>query len=245
MTDPPEPNSVLLRPNGEPPRALVVDDEQDITRAVVAALSRDHWDARGATSGRAGIAEARLWEPDLVILDVMLPDIGGVQVLQQMRSVSPSICVLFLTAKDSLQDRIVGITAGGDDYVTKPFSIEELLARGRGLVRRAGLVSGQVTNLIQVSDLTLDEDAREVHRGGVRIALTGTEYELLRYLMRNPKRVLSRELILDTVWSYDFGGNSHVVELYISYLRKKIDAGRSPMIHTVRGFGYVLKPVAN
>ena len=173
----------------------------------------------------------------------MMPDLDGFEVLRRIRAVTPSVCVLFLTARDSVEDRIAGITAGGDDYVTKPFSLEEVLARLRGLVRRAGLARAHGDVVLTVGDLVMDEDAREVQRAGVDIELTATEFELLRYLMRNPRRVLSKAQILDRVWSYDFGGQAHVVELYISYLRKKIDAGREPMIHTVRGAGYVLKPV--
>jgi two-component system OmpR family response regulator len=151
--------------------------------------------------------------------------------------------VLFLTAKDALEDRIAGLTAGGDDYVTKPFSLEEVVARLRGLLRRTSVAAARADNtLLTVGDLTLDEDSHEVHRAGDLIPLTATEYELLRFLMRNPKRVLSKAQILDRVWNYDFGGQANVVELYISYLRKKIDAGREPMIHTLRGAGYVLKP---
>jgi two-component system OmpR family response regulator len=150
--------------------------------------------------------------------------------------------VLFLTARDSVEDRIAGITAGGDDYVTKPFSMEEVSARLRGLIRRAGLSAASGDSGIVVGDLMMDEDAREVRRGGDVIELTATEFELLRYMMLNPRRVLSKAQILDRVWSYDFGGRAHVVELYISYLRKKIDRGRAPMIHTVRSVGYVLKP---
>jgi two-component system, OmpR family, response regulator len=163
-------------------------------------------------------------------------------VLRRLRADHPSVCVLFLTARDSVEDRIAGITVGGDDYVTKPFSLEEVLARLNGLVRRAGLAASTAGAQVSVGDLGLDEDAHEVHRAGVQIDLTATEFELLRYLMRNPGRVLSKSQILDQVWSYDFGGRAHVVELYISYLRKKVDHGRQPMIHTVRGVGYVLKP---
>jgi two-component system OmpR family response regulator len=158
--------------------------------------------------------------------------------------VLPHVCVLFLTARDSVQDRVSGLTVGGDDYVTKPFSIEEVLARLRGLLRRAGMTRASSGAELTVADLTIDEDAREVRRGGDLIELTATEFELLRFMMRNPRRVLSKAQILDHVWNYDFGGHAHVVELYISYLRKKIDAGRQPLIHTVRGVGYVLKPLA-
>jgi two-component system OmpR family response regulator len=150
--------------------------------------------------------------------------------------------VLFLTARDSVEDRVAGLTAGGDDYVTKPFSLEELVARLRALVRRAGALTTAQQHVLTVGDLTLDEDSHEVFRAGEEIGLTATEFELLRYLMRNPRRVLSKSQILDRVWNYDFGGQANVVELYISYLRKKVDAGREPMIHTMRGAGYVLKP---
>ena len=158
------------------------------------------------------------------------------------RTADPDLPVLFLTARDSVEDRVAGLTAGGDDYVTKPFSLEELVARLRGLMRRAGARRAQSSALLCVGDLELDEDSHEVRRAGEEILLTATEFELLRFLMRNPKRVLSKAQILDRVWNYDFGGQANVVELYISYLRKKVDAGREPMIHTMRGAGYVLKP---
>jgi two-component system OmpR family response regulator len=172
----------------------------------------------------------------------MLPDVDGLEVLRRLRADDPSVCVLFLTARDAVEDRVAGITAGGDDYVTKPFSLEEVLARLRGLLRRSGRARAQGGDVLAVADLTLDEDAREVRRGGELIDLTATEFELLRYFMRNPRRVLSKPQILDQVWNYDFGGRAHVVELYVSYLRKKIDAGREPLIHTIRGVGYVLRP---
>jgi two-component system OmpR family response regulator len=173
----------------------------------------------------------------------MLPDIDGLQVLQRLRADGNQTPILFLTAKDSVDDRIAGLTVGGDDYVTKPFSLEELVARLRGLIRRSGMtVDDSADSHIVVGDLELDEDSYEVRRGGELIDLTATEFELLRYLMRNARRVVSKMQILDRVWSYDFGGKSSVVEIYISYLRKKIDAGRTPMIHTVRGVGYILKP---
>jgi len=165
-------------------------------------------------------------------------------VLRRLRAESPHVPVLFLTARDAVEDRIAGITAGGNDYVTKPFSLEELVARLRGLLRRAGVAAARHDVLLAVGDLTLDEDSHEVRRGDEPVELTATEFDLLRYLMRNPRRVLSKAQILDRVWHYDFGGQANVVELYISYLRKKVDAGRLPMIHTVRGAGYLLKPAA-
>jgi two-component system OmpR family response regulator len=168
----------------------------------------------------------------------------GLEVLRRLRGETPDVPVLFLTAKDSVEDRIAGLTAGGDDYVTKPFSLEEVVARLRGLMRRTAAATLADDTLLVVGDLTLDEDSREVRRAGELVSLTATEYELLRYLMRNPRRVLSKAQILDRVWNYDFGGQANVVELYISYLRKKIDAGREPMIHTMRGAGYVLKPAS-
>jgi two-component system, OmpR family, response regulator len=205
-------------------------------------LRYEGWDTRTAGTGSDAVSVAREFQPDAVILDIMLPDFDGLEVLRRLRAENPGVCVLFLTARDAVEDRIAGITAGGDDYVTKPFSLEEVLARLRGLLRRADLTRTHSEGSLSVADLTMDEDAREVRRGGDLIELTATEFELLRFLMRNPRRVLSKAQILDRVWNYDFGGQAHVVELYISYLRKKIDAGRPPLIHTVRGVGYVLKP---
>ncbi|MEV4255594.1 response regulator transcription factor [Spirillospora sp. NPDC049652] len=229
--------------DGTPVRVLVVDDEPDLTDVLGRVLAQEGWQVRTAADGAGAIATAREFRPDAVVLDVMLPDIGGLSVLRELRAASPEVCVLFLTARDAVEDRVAGITAGGDDYVTKPFSLEELLARLRGLLRRAGLTRRAAASaLLTVGGLSMDEDAREVTRDGEVVELTPTEFELLRFLTRNPRRVLSKEQILDRVWSYDFGGRAHVVELYVSYLRKKIDAGRAPMIHTVRGVGYVLKP---
>ncbi|HEX3221333.1 MAG TPA: response regulator transcription factor, partial [Nocardioides sp.] len=193
-------------------------------------------------TGSQAISAAKGFRPDAVVLDMMLPDFDGLTVLRRMREENPAIPVLFLTAKDAVEDRVAGLTAGGDDYVTKPFSLEEVVARLRGLMRRAGARRQASSSVLTVGDLRLDEDSHEVTRGGDQVHLTATEFELLRYLMRNPKRVLSKAQILDRVWNYDFGGQANVVELYISYLRKKIDAGREPMIHTMRGAGYVLKP---
>ena len=209
------------------------------------ALRYEGWEVRSAQDGATAVAQAREWRPDVVILDVMLPDADGLSVLRRLREHDRDIPVLFLTARDSVEDRIAGITAGGDDYVTKPFSLEEVVARLRGLIRRTSLAFERAEAALTVGDLTLDEDSHEVVRDGNAVKLTATEFELLRYLMRNPRRVLSKAQILDRVWNYDFGGQANVVELYISYLRKKIDAGRPPMIHTVRGAGYVLKPAQN
>jgi two-component system, OmpR family, response regulator len=178
------------------------------------------------------------------VLDVMLPDFDGLEVMRRIRQVLPEVPIVFLTARDAVEDRVTGLTAGGDDYVTKPFSLEELVARLRLQLRRTAVAGRRDDSLLQVGDLTLDEDSRDVFREGAEIPLTATEFELLRYLMRNPRRVLSKAQILDRVWNYDFGGQANVVELYISYLRKKIDAGRTPMIHTLRRAGYVLKPAS-
>jgi two-component system, OmpR family, response regulator len=231
------------RPDGQPLRILVVDDEPTLTDLLSMALRYEGWEIRSAGSGAAAVRLAREFGPDAVVLDVMLPDFDGLEVLRRLRTHAPNVPVLFLTARDAVEDRVAGLTAGGDDYVTKPFSLEEVIARLRGLMRRAGVgVSAREEAVLTVGDLTLDEDSHEVRRGGTLIALTATEFELLRYLMRNPRRVLSKAQILDRVWNYDFGGQANVVELYISYLRKKIDAGRAPMIHTLRGAGYVLKP---
>ncbi len=232
----------LVRTDGAAPRALVVDDEEELARALVVALTADGWDARSAATGGQAVELAQRFGPDVVVLDVMLPDIDGFEVLRRLRAHSDQVCVLFLTARDAVADRIAGISAGGDDYVSKPFSLQEVLARARGLVRRAGLVASRSTSRIKVGDLVIDEDSREVRRGADPVELTATEFELLCYLARHPRQVLSKTQILDQVWNYDFGGQSHVVELYISYLRKKVDSGRPAMIHTVRSFGYVLKP---
>ena len=235
----------LERPDGTPPRVLVVDDELNLTELLTMALRYEGWEVRAAASGMAAVRAAREFEPDAVALDMMLPDMDGLEVLRRMREHNDRLPVLFLTARDAVEDRIAGLTAGGDDYVTKPFSLEEVVARLRALMRRTVLVAAEEDDSrLVVGDLTLDEDSHEVTRGGAQIQLTATEFELLRYLMRNPKRVLSKAQILDRVWNYDFGGQANVVELYISYLRKKIDAGREPMIHTMRGVGYVLKPAS-
>ncbi|HEY2441833.1 MAG TPA: response regulator transcription factor [Streptosporangiaceae bacterium] len=225
-------------------RVLVVDDEPSLAELLSSVLRFEGWEVRTAAGGADAVAVAAEFKPDAVLLDVMLPDFDGLEVLRRLRELQPKVCVLFLTARDAVEDRIAGITAGGDDYVTKPFSLEEVLARLRGLLRRADLARSSGGSELSVADLTMNEDAREVRRSGELIELTATEFELLRFLMRNPRRVLSKAQILDRVWNYDFGGQAHVVELYISYLRKKVDAGREPLIHTVRGVGYLLKPTS-
>jgi two-component system, OmpR family, response regulator len=236
------PAADLTRPDGSPLRVLVVDDEVNIAELISMALRYEGWQVQTAHTGTSAVNAAKELGPDAVVLDMMLPDVDGLEVLRRMRSALPDVPVVFLTARDAVEDRVAGLTAGGDDYVTKPFSLEELVARLRGLMRRSGAQRVAESSVLRVGDLELDEDSHEVSRAGEEIALTATEFELLRFLMRNPRRVLSKAQILDRVWNYDFGGQANVVELYISYLRKKIDAGRAPMIHTMRGAGYVLKP---
>jgi two-component system, OmpR family, response regulator len=232
----------MCRADGNPINVLVVDDEAVLAEMVSMALRYEGWNIATAGDGSSAIASARAQRPDVVVLDVMLPDMSGLDVLRKLREESPQLPVLLLTAKDAVEDRIAGLTAGGDDYVTKPFSIEEVVLRLRALLRRTGVTTVDSGAQLVVGDLVLDEDSHEVTRAGEPISLTSTEFELLRFMMRNAKRVLSKAQILDRVWSYDFGGRSNIVELYISYLRKKIDSGRDPMIHTLRGAGYVLKP---
>ena len=238
----PAPAGELARPDGSPVRVLVVDDEAPLADLLSMALRYEGWQVLTESDGASALRAARDSRPDAVVLDVMLPDMDGLEVLAKLRRETPDVPVLFLTAKDAVEDRIAGLTAGGDDYVTKPFSLEEVVARLRALMRRAGATDRHESTRLVVGDLILDEDSHEVSRGGTPVDLTATEFELLRFLMRNPRRVLSKAQILDRVWHYDFGGQANVVELYISYLRKKIDAGREPMIHTLRGAGYVLRP---
>ncbi|SOX56567.1 DNA-binding response regulator [Mycobacterium ahvazicum] len=232
----------MCRADGNPINVLVVDDESVLAEMVSMALRYEGWNIATAGDGSSAIASARAQRPDVVVLDVMLPDMSGLDVLHKLREENPQLPVLLLTAKDAVEDRIAGLTAGGDDYVTKPFSIEEVVLRLRALLRRTGVTTIDSGAQLVVGDLVLDEDSHEVTRAGEPVSLTSTEFELLRFMMRNSKRVLSKAQILDRVWSYDFGGRSNIVELYISYLRKKIDNGREPMIHTLRGAGYVLKP---
>ena len=231
----------LTRADGSPLRVLV-EDEVNIAELIRVAVRYEGWEPSVAHTGSKAVTAAEDVRPDAVVLDVMLPDLDGPEVLRRMRSSHLDVPVLFLTARDFVEDRVAGLTAGGDDCVTKPFSLEEVIARLRALMRRSGATDRRESSLLVVGDLRLDEDSHEVYRGDDEITLTATEFELLRFLMRNPRRVLSKPQILDRVWHYDFDGQANVVELYISYLRKKIDAGRPAMIHTVRGAGYVLKP---
>ncbi|GAB3404670.1 response regulator transcription factor [Schumannella luteola] len=234
----------FVRLDGSPVRALVVDDEASLSDLLRMALRTEGWETKVADNGHDALRVAREFGPDVIVLDVMMPGIDGLEVLRRLRDDGNDCPVLFLTAKDGVDDRIAGLTAGGDDYVTKPFSLEEVVARLRGLIRRSVKVGGDDEVELRVGDLTLNEETYDVSRGGTAIQLTATEFELLRFLMRNPRRVLSKAQIIDRVWSYDYGGRSSIVELYISYLRKKIDTLGEPMIHTVRGVGYTIKPAA-
>jgi len=221
-------------------RVLVVDDEPNITELVAMALRYEGFSVKTAATGRGAITAVSQFSPALVILDVMLPDIDGLEVLRRLNSSGHKVPIIFLTAKDATDDKVHGLTVGGDDYVTKPFSIEELVARVRVVLRRHG-ASGPESGRLQLADLELDDEAHEVRRSGQVVALTTTEYRLLRYLLINAGRVLTRSQILDHVWHYDFGGDASVLETYISYLRRKVDRFDPPLVHTVRGVGYVLR----
>ncbi|MGA7055412.1 MAG: response regulator transcription factor [Mycobacterium sp.] len=232
----------INRPDGSPIRVLLVDDEPALTNLVKMALHYEGWDVDIAHNGRDAIAKFDKVGPDVLVLDIMLPDVDGLRILKRVRESDTYTPTLFLTARDSVMDRVTGLTAGADDYMTKPFSLEELVARLRGLLRRATQLTPAPTETLNVGGLRVDAASREVTRDNTPISLSSTEFELLRFLMRNPRRALSRTEILDRVWNYDFAGRTSIVDLYISYLRKKIDSGREPMIHTVRGIGYMLRP---
>jgi two-component system, OmpR family, response regulator TrcR len=232
----------ITRADGSPIRVLLVDDEPALTNLVKMALHYEGWTVEVAHNGREALAKFEQVGPDVLVLDIMLPDTDGLAILQRIREADAYTPTLFLTARDSVTDRVTGLTAGADDYMTKPFSLEELVARLRGLLRRSNHQAAPAEEGLTVGDLTLDGASHEVARAGTPISLTSTEFELLRFLMRNPRRALTRTEILDRVWNYDFAGRTSIVDLYISYLRKKVDAGREPMIHTVRGVGYMLRP---
>jgi two-component system OmpR family response regulator len=233
----------LTRADGSPLRVLVVDDEVNIAELIAMALRFEGWDITMAHSGSKAVAAAKETAPDAIVLDWMLPDFDGLEVLRRVRSTNPAIPVLVLTAKDAVEDRVAGLTAGGDDYVTKPFSLEEVVLRLRAILRRTngGADAPRDDGTFRYADLVLDEDAHEVHRGGRLIQLSPTEFNLLRYLMVNAERVVSKPQILDRVWNYDFGGDGRIVESYISYLRRKIDSREPALIHTIRGVGYSLR----
>ncbi|BCB86272.1 response regulator transcription factor [Phytohabitans suffuscus] len=225
-------------------RVLVVDDEPNICALLSATLRLIDFEVRVASGGHEALATAVEFEPDLVVLDVMLPDLDGFQVAQRLRAgPGPGVPVLFLTARDAVEDRISGLTVGADDYVTKPFSLEEVVLRIRAILRRSRVEPNGDgdSGVLRYADLELDEDAHEVRRGGRLVDLSPTEFNLLRYLLVNAGRVVSKAQILDRVWSYDFGGDGRIVESYVYYLRKKIDCWEPPLIHTVRGVGYALR----
>jgi len=223
-----------------PARILVVDDEDSITQLVSTALRYEGFTVETAASGRAALSEASSFRPDLVLLDVMLPDLDGFEVHRRLANTGSRLPVIFLTARRETNDRVRGLTIGADDYVVEPFSLEELIARVRAVLRRTRGDDQGVQRLVY-ADLELDDETREVRRAGTLVELTPTEFNLLRYLLANAGRVLSKAQILDHVWRYDFGGDSNVVETYVSYLRRKIDRQGEPLIQTVRGFGYSLR----
>ncbi|HEY1273366.1 MAG TPA: response regulator transcription factor [Thermoleophilaceae bacterium] len=226
-------------PNGH--RVLVVDDEPNIVDVIALALRYQGFTVESAGTGAEALAAVGSFKPELIVLDVMLPDMEGFDVAKRLGAERGRVPILFLTARDATDDKIRGLTLGGDDYMTKPFSLEELIARIRSILRRTGKSEPESSRLV-FEDVELDEDAHEVTRAGELVELTATEYRLLRYLMLNPRRVLTRAQLLEHVWSYDFGGDARVLETYVSYLRKKLDAHGAPLIHTVRGVGYALRP---
>jgi two-component system OmpR family response regulator len=221
-------------------RILVVDDEANICEVITMALRYQGFTVETAATGREAIAAVTRFKPHLIVLDVMLPDMEGFEVAERLGAQRAGVPIIFLTARDATEDKIRGLTGGGDDYMTKPFSLEELVARIRTILRRTGQAAAESGRLV-FEDLELDEESHEVRRGESPIELTATEFRLLRYLMRNPRRVMTRAQILDHVWDYDFGGDGRVLETYISYLRKKLDTHGPSLIRTVRGVGYALQ----
>jgi two-component system OmpR family response regulator len=221
-------------------RVLVVDDEPNIVDVVTMALRFQGFEVESAGTGAEALAAVAAFRPHLIVLDVMLPDMEGFDVAERLGAQRARVPIIFLTARDDTADKVRGLTIGGDDYVTKPFSLEELIARVRTILRRTGLAEPDSGRLV-FGDLELDEETREVTRAGEFVELTATEYRLLRYLMLNPRRVLTRVQLLEHVWKYDFGGDARVLETYVSYLRKKLDVHGPSLIHTVRGVGYALR----
>lgn len=220
-------------------RVLVVDDERSITDAVATALRYEGFEVTEVATGRAALASAQDDPPDLIVLDVMLPDLDGLEVTRRLRAEGIRVPVLFLTARDSTEDKVTGLTVGGDDYVTKPFALSEIVARTRAILRRTGVDAAD--DRLHFADIELDDNTHEVWRAGNPVALTATEFNLLRLFLQNPRRVLSKEQIIDHVWHYDFGGDFNVVETYVSYLRKKLDKFGPPLIQTIRTVGYILR----
>jgi two-component system OmpR family response regulator len=232
---------VLVTDRAPEARLLVVDDEPSIRELLTASLRFAGFEVFPAADGAEALKLAEQHRPDLVVLDIMLPDLDGFTVTRKLRERGRDVPVLFLTARDDTSDKVTGLTVGGDDYVTKPFSLEEVVARIRAVLRRTGVGGQPDTGRLVFHDLEMDEDSHEVRRAGKLVDLSPTEFKLLRYLMLNPNRVLSKAQILDHVWAYDFNGEAGIVESYISYLRRKIDAIDPPLIHTRRGVGYVLR----
>ena len=228
-------------PEDQLDRVLVVDDEEYIADAVAMAMRHEGYRVTQAGTGRAALEAAAGFDPDIVVLDVMLPDIDGFEVCRQLRSTGSDVPILFLTARDSTEDTVAGFTVGGDDYLTKPFSVAELIARAKAILRRTKPLRSASGPRLAYADLVLDTSSREVWRAGEPVDLTATEFELLAYLMNNAGRVLTKSQLLEAVWSYDFGGNPNVLETYISYLRRKLDPLGPPLIQTVRGVGYALR----
>jgi two-component system OmpR family response regulator len=221
-------------------RVLVVDDEPNIADVITMALRFQGFEVETAGTGGAALSAVTSFRPHLILLDVMLPDMEGFDVAERLGAQRNRVPIIFLTARDATDDKVRGLSIGGDDYVTKPFSLEELIARVRTILRRAGLASEESSRLT-FEDVELDEDAHEVTRAGELVPLTATEYRLLRFFMLNPRRVLTRAQLLEHVWEYDFGGDARVLETYVSYLRRKLDAHGPPLLHTVRGVGYALR----
>lgn len=225
-------------------RILVVDDEPNIVDVISMALRYQGFEVETADNGIDAITAVHRFKPHLMLLDIMLPDMEGFEVAERLGANRSRTPIIFLTARDSTEDKVRGLTIGGDDYVTKPFSLEELVARVRLILRRSGQISGEAEDVLKFEDVELDEATREVTRAGRPVELTATEFRLLHYFMLNPRRVLTRQQILDHVWEYDFDGDARVLETYVSYLRKKVDAEGEPLIQTIRGIGYALRPKA-
>lgn len=223
------------------PKVLVVDDEASIVDAVATTMRYEGFEVIEKTTGRSALAAAQESPPDLIILDIMLPDLNGLEITRRLRADGIRSPILFLTARDALEDKLSGLTVGGDDYVTKPFSLAEVVARARAILRRTQAPTDNEGSRLSFADLVLDEDTHEVWRGGAILQLTATEFSLLRFFLLNPRRVLSKSQILDHVWHYDFGGDPNIVETYVSYLRKKLDALGPTLIHTIRLVGYTLR----
>jgi two-component system OmpR family response regulator len=222
-------------------RLLVVDDEPNIVELLSASLRYAGFEVATATTGLEALTAARSFRPDLLVLDVMMPEMDGFELVRRLRSEGARTPVLFLTARDATEDKITGLTLGGDDYVTKPFSLEEVVARIRAVLRRTTESAAHQASRLEFADIELDDETHEVWKAGAPVSLSPTEFKLLRYFLSNPGRVLSKAQILDHVWNYDFGGDANVVESYVSYLRRKIDTTEPRLLRTLRGVGYVMR----